>query len=309
MVAVALLAVAWNILAGTDILTTATKCTGAGATKRAVLACSQLKAALPDIVTLPAQVQQYDDLRDDNWSHTTWQRPACIAAPTRSDHVSALVKTLVKANVPFAIRSGGHSPNPGDASIGSNGVLLSLHALNTITYDAATGLVSIGPGARWGAVYDELDKYNLTAVGGRVMDVGVGGLSLGGGLSYLSDLHGFVCDNVVSYEVVLADGRVVEASADSHSDLFWALKGGSNNFGMSQPSQPLFQHPPDTSPQTRINQKHPPTQASSRASRSAPTPRPPFGAASKSSPPTRRPRSCTPSTSTRPRPIKTRPPT
>jgi hypothetical protein len=61
-------------------------------------------------------------------------------------------------------------------------------------------------------VYEEFDKYNKTAVEGRVLNVGVGGLSLGGGLSYLSDLYGFVCDNVVGYEVVLAKGHVVEAT-------------------------------------------------------------------------------------------------
>ncbi|KAK4154497.1 hypothetical protein C8A00DRAFT_14368 [Chaetomidium leptoderma] len=231
-ISIALLAVLWNtLLAGT---TSATKCNGGDkAAQRAAKTCRELHAALPDIITLPAETQEYDDLRDNNWSHTVWQRPACIASPARTADVSVLVKKLVRANVPFAIRSGGHSPNRGDASIGADGVLLSLHELDRVAYDAAGGLVSIGPGARWGAVYEELDKYNKTAVGGRVLDVGVGGLSLGGGLSYLSDLYGFVCDNVVNYEVVLANGQVVEATADSpHSDLFWALKGGSNNFGI-----------------------------------------------------------------------------
>ncbi|RYP80488.1 hypothetical protein DL770_006205 [Monosporascus sp. CRB-9-2] len=69
-------------------------------------------------------------------------------------------------------------------------------------------------------------------VGGRVMEVGVGGLTVGGGLSYLSDQYGMVCENVVSFEVVLANSRVVVASQDSNPDLFWALKGGTNNFGI-----------------------------------------------------------------------------
>lgn len=122
------------------------------------------------------------------------------------------------------VLAGGHSPIPGDSNI-DTGVLISLKHLHHVSYDAETGHVSMGPGARWNDVYDELDKYNRTMVGGRVMDVGVGGLMLGCGLSYLSDLYGLACDNVVSYEVVLADGRIVEASATSHQDLFWGLGG------------------------------------------------------------------------------------
>ncbi|KAI1762958.1 hypothetical protein GGR53DRAFT_499501 [Hypoxylon sp. FL1150] len=89
---------------------------------------------------------------------------------------------------------------PFDASIDS-GVLISLENLNQVSYDAGTELASLGSRARWGVVYTDLDKYNVTVVGGRVMDVGVGGLTLGSGLSYLTALYGLVCDNVVDYEV------------------------------------------------------------------------------------------------------------
>ncbi|KAK4107070.1 FAD-binding domain-containing protein [Canariomyces notabilis] len=172
--------------------------------RHAVETCLKLHTHRPDLVTLPCHnKERFHQLSNLNWP-----------------------------GVPFAIRSGGHSPNRGDASIDDAGVLLSLHRLNHITYDAGTKLASTGPGARWDEVYTELDKYNVTVVGGRVMSVGVGGLALGGGLSYLSDVHGLVCDNIVSYEVVLADGEVVEASETTHSDLFWALKGGGNNFGV-----------------------------------------------------------------------------
>ncbi|KAK3935427.1 hypothetical protein QBC46DRAFT_422660 [Diplogelasinospora grovesii] len=164
-------------------------------------------------------------------SETAWHQPTCIAQPDSAQDVQTLVKAVVGAGVPFAIRSGGHDPAPFDASI-STGVLISMSQLNNITYDATNNVVSIGPGARWGAVYSLLDSYNVTAVGGRVMDVGVGGFYLGGGLSYLTDLYGMACDNVQSFEVVLANGSLVDACATSHSDLFWALKGGANNFGI-----------------------------------------------------------------------------
>ncbi|KAM4066418.1 FAD binding domain-containing protein [Hirsutella rhossiliensis] len=82
------------------------------------------------------------------------------------------------------------------------------------------------------SIYSALDPYNVSLVGGRVMEVGVGGLMLGGGLSYLSDLYGLACDNVVSFAVVLANGSAVQATYSQHPELFWALKGGSNNFGI-----------------------------------------------------------------------------
>ncbi|MCJ1261071.1 hypothetical protein MMC22_000935 [Lobaria immixta] len=103
---------------------------------------------------------------------------------------------------------------------------------NKIDYDAANNVVQVGAGMRWADVYQSLDRYNVTVVGGRVLDVGVGGLILGGGLSYLSDLHGLACDNVVNFEVVLANASIANASLESNQDLFWALKGGANNFGI-----------------------------------------------------------------------------
>ncbi|KAI1772108.1 hypothetical protein F4818DRAFT_444733 [Hypoxylon cercidicola] len=193
--------------------------------------CEQLQIELGSAaISLPSD-PQYSTLRTKSWSQTAWKHPTCIATPTNSSDMQRLVRVLVANHVPFAIRSGGHSTNPFDANI-DTGVLIATDKLDQVAYDADTGIASLGPGARWGTVYTALDKYNVTVVGGRVLDVGVGGLMLGGGLSYLSDLYGLACDNVVSYEVVLADGSVVEATNEDHPDLFWALKGGANNFGI-----------------------------------------------------------------------------
>jgi FAD/FMN-containing dehydrogenase len=93
--------------------------------------------------------------------------------------------------------------------------------------------VDIGPGARWKEVYVELEKHGRLVAGGRNGKVGVGGLLLGGGLTFFTGQRGFACDDVVSYEVVLADGRIITADASNdHKDLFIALKGGSGNFGI-----------------------------------------------------------------------------
>jgi hypothetical protein len=204
--------------------------------------CHRLKVEFGSIISLPSDAT-YTALTEDNWSQSCWLPAACVAQPARAADVQELVSALVAAKVPFAVRSGGHSPSPRDASIGRTGVLIAVDKLNQVTYDPSTTQVTLGAGAKWDAVYTLLDTHNVSMVGGRVMPVGVGGLTLGGGLSYLSDLHGLVCDNVASFEVVLADGRLVEASLSSHPDLFWALKGGSNNFGSFSVSSFLLPSP------------------------------------------------------------------
>ncbi|KAL8746678.1 MAG: hypothetical protein Q9190_001332 [Brigantiaea leucoxantha] len=122
-------------------------------------------------------------------------------------------------------------PSPLAANI-NNGILIDLSRFNHVHYDATKSLVTVGSGSRWEDLYSAIDPYNVTVVGGRVLDVGVGGLTLGCGLSYLSDLSGLVCDNVIGFDVVLANGTSVHANVTSHKDLFRALKGGSNNFGI-----------------------------------------------------------------------------
>ncbi|MCJ1384458.1 hypothetical protein MMC17_007574 [Xylographa soralifera] len=104
--------------------------------------------------------------------------------------------------------------------------------MNSVSVNAARTIASVAAGAVWLDVYRYLDALGLAVSGGRDSNVGVAGLTLGGGLSYFIPRFGFVCDNVVNYEVVLASGEVVNANASSRSDLFFALKGGSNNFGV-----------------------------------------------------------------------------
>ncbi|TVY80674.1 Bifunctional solanapyrone synthase [Lachnellula suecica] len=239
MVSVGLVAITLGFLR----YTTGTFASVSDVASSASATCEKLSNQLGAVIKLRSDAQ-YIALSDENWSQTAWKQPSCIALPASTSDLSHLITTLVGNNVPFAIRSGGHSPNPFDSNI-DTGVLISMDKFNTVTYDAVHSLASFGPGARWDAVYTALDPYNVSLVGGRVMDVGVGGLTLGSGLSYLSDLYGLVCDNVVAYEVVLANGKTVEATSNQNSDLFWALKGGSNNFGIltkvTSKTYPIFQ--------------------------------------------------------------------
>lgn len=104
--------------------------------------------------------------------------------------------------------------------------------MNSTTYHPENSTASLQPGARWGQVYAELDKIGIAVPGGRAATVGVAGLITGGGNSFYSAKKGFVCDNIVRFEVVLASGETILADKDNHSDLFVALKGGSTNFGI-----------------------------------------------------------------------------
>ncbi|KAI4593427.1 hypothetical protein KJ359_009317 [Pestalotiopsis sp. 9143b] len=113
-----------------------------------------------------------------------------------------------------------------------DGVTIDFGYMNTTTYDPQTNIASIQPGERWGSVYNMLQPFGVSVAGGRQTPVGVAGFLLGGGNSYYNNARGWGCDSVVSFEVVLADGRVVDASATENRDLWIALKGGSGNLGL-----------------------------------------------------------------------------
>lgn len=142
-------------------------------------------------------------------------------------------KYISNTGCQFAVRSGGHASFAGAANI-QGGVTIDLSSLDAIELKGQGSLpvVSVGTGATWGQVYSHLDGMGLTVSGGRASSVGVGGLSIGGGISYLGPRVGWTCDTVINYEVVLADGSIVNANQHQHADLLWALRGGTNNFGI-----------------------------------------------------------------------------
>lgn len=104
--------------------------------------------------------------------------------------------------------------------------------MNATTYNADTTLASIQPGPKWGSVFATLEAQGVAVAGGRDANVGIAGFLTGGGNSYYTARYGMACDTVVNYEVVLANGSIVNANASSNADLFKALKGGSGNFGI-----------------------------------------------------------------------------
>ncbi|KAK2597530.1 hypothetical protein N8I77_012311 [Diaporthe amygdali] len=193
------------------------------------LCCTALAAVLGS-ETFSQGSTAYTSSLSSYWSlQETELLPSCIVQPTTAEHVSLAVKTLASNNCSFAVRSGGHSPNAGAANIAA-GVTIDLTHLDTVTVSSDQSTVSVGPAATWGAVYSTLDPLNLTVAGGRSGGVGVGGLTLGGGISFHSPRVGFTADTVTNFQVVLADGRIVDSKDDT--DLDWSLRGGSNNFGI-----------------------------------------------------------------------------
>ncbi|KAF2017049.1 6-hydroxy-D-nicotine oxidase [Aaosphaeria arxii CBS 175.79] len=198
--------------------------------------CQALKNELPAQVFTTNETG-YIELNTQRWSNTSILAPSCVFEPQSAEDVSKGVQTLAAGSCPFSIKSGGHNPIPGANNI-DGGVSIVLGALNEIELDEETLVVHLGPGARWGQVYEKFSGEGnstdpaLLVPGGLCGGTGIGGVSTGGGESYLLSSHGWVVDNVVNYQVVLASGEIVDANQESNPDLFRALKGATNNFGI-----------------------------------------------------------------------------
>ncbi|PLB40384.1 FAD-binding oxidoreductase [Aspergillus candidus] len=193
------------------------------------LLCSKIG----DRVVLP-HAKSYKESVDSYWAVNVQLEPNCIVQPVSTDEVSTAVQILansITSECKFAVRSGGHTTWPGANNI-EDGVTIDLSNLNSTTYHKGAETASIHPGARWGDVYKALEPFGVTVPGGRTAPVGVGGFLLGGGNTFHTARVGFATDNVENFEVVLASGGVVNASRQTNTDLFKALKGGTGNFGI-----------------------------------------------------------------------------
>jgi len=177
----------------------------------------------------------YLGAREDCWNASMKEWPSVIAMPSTIEEVQACIKMVevVKHNR-VAVLSGGHSAMcmPNDAFLISlrrmNSVVVNMEGSSTNTNPTVT----CGGGAKIGEVDAVLKPYHLAVPLGTHPDTGIGGLTLGGGIGWLTPRVGLAIDNLVEAEVVLADGTLVTASPTSHEDLYWALRGGGGNFGI-----------------------------------------------------------------------------
>jgi FAD/FMN-containing dehydrogenase len=158
------------------------------------------------------------------------KRPAVIARCASADDVVATVNLARDRDLEVAVRSGGHSV--AGLSICSSGILIDLAGLKEIDIDPSTRIARTGGGVLWGEFDKATQEHGLHTPGGRVTTTGVGGFTTGGGYGWTSSKHGLTCDNLISAQVVTADGRVLNASEEENEDLFWGIRGGGGNFGV-----------------------------------------------------------------------------
>jgi FAD/FMN-containing dehydrogenase len=158
------------------------------------------------------------------------KRPALIALCTDADDVAAAIRFAREHDLPLAVRGGGH--NGGGLGSVDDGVVIDLSPLKAVSVDPGARTVRVGGGCVWADVDGATGPHDLAVPTGVISSTGVGGLTLGGGHGYLARRHGLTVDNLLSAEMVLADGSRVTASPDENPDLFWAIRGGGGNFGV-----------------------------------------------------------------------------
>ncbi len=164
------------------------------------------------------------------WNGMIAATPALVVQPTSARDVAAAVRFAAAHRLLLSIKGGGH--NIGGTAIAERGVVLDMSRMREVTVDPDARLAHVGPGCRLSDVDRATQEHGLATVLGFVSEVGVAGLTLGGGLGYLSRRFGWTVDNLEEVEIVTADGQVRIANRDKNAELFWALRGGGGNFGV-----------------------------------------------------------------------------
>jgi hypothetical protein len=187
-----------------------------------------LASNLDGSIVLPHD-RAYEEARHV-WNRAVDRRPDAIVRCASVDDVRRGLEFAERHQREVAVRSGGHSQAGHGVSDGA--IVLDLRGLNRVVVDGATLSVRVEGGTIVSELMTALRPHGLVTPTGGCPDVGIGGLTLGGGENLLMARHGAVCDNVLAAEVVLADGRLVTANAHEDADLFWAIRGGGGNFGI-----------------------------------------------------------------------------
>ncbi|KAI0271875.1 FAD-binding domain-containing protein [Russula aff. rugulosa BPL654] len=194
-----------------------------------LVACNTIAQAISNAsqVFYPPSPEYLSDIAHAASSST--QPSTCSVEPGSAEDVSKIIRVLGSSRIPFAVKGGGHIRNPGFSS--TNGVEIAMTRFNQTKVDSSSGTVEVGPGLTWDQVYVALGPSGVNVLGGRVPGVGVAGLTLGGGYSFLSSQYGLSVDNIAGYELVLPNGTIVDVTSKDE-DLYFGLRGGMNNFGI-----------------------------------------------------------------------------
>ncbi|KAJ7079923.1 FAD-binding domain-containing protein [Mycena crocata] len=200
----------------------------------AVYASSDACATISSSVSPAANVYSPNStaytLAISHWLLSSIEQPQCVVEPSSATDIGKILKIVGATRTPFAVKGGGHTSNKGFSS--TTGVHISLAQFNYTKLDASAKTVAIGAGTKWIEAYTTLNGTGFNVVGGRNPSVGVAGFTLGGGYSWKSNAHGLAIDNLLQVNIVLPNGTATTASATCNKDLFFALKGGFNNFGI-----------------------------------------------------------------------------
>ena len=164
------------------------------------------------------------------WNGAIDRKPALIACCTTAEQVAEAIRFARGSGLEIAVRGGGHSY--AGNSVNDGGLMIHLGAMNGVVVDPAARRAVCGGGATWADVDAATQQHGLATPGGFISHTGIAGLTLGGGIGWLTKKAGLSCDNLVAAQMVTADSRIVRASKDENPELFWALRGGGGNFGV-----------------------------------------------------------------------------
>lgn len=191
-------------------------------------AVEQLHESLSGDVLEPGQ-EGYDEARQV-WNARVDNRPDIIARPTDTADIRAAVTIAREYDCPLSVKGGGHHVS--GTAILDEGLLLDLCEMDAVDVDPEEKIARVQAGATWKAVDRETQAFGLAVPGGQDPNIGVAGLTLGGGVGWLSRKYGLTSDNVRAVELVTAEGEFVRASEEKHPELFWGLRGGGGRFGV-----------------------------------------------------------------------------
>jgi FAD/FMN-containing dehydrogenase len=164
------------------------------------------------------------------WNAMIDRQPLVIACCTGAADVISALSVARQRGLPVAVRGGAH--NVAGRATCDDGIVIDLSSMKGIRVDRSAHTVRAEPGLRWSEFDRETQAFGLATTGGTVGDTGIAGLTLGGGFGWLAGKYGMTVDNLLAADVVTATGELVVASSEEHPDLFWALRGGSGNFGV-----------------------------------------------------------------------------